>query len=234
MPDLLSVVMPAYNEEAGIAAAVAEVQREVLDAVAPSRLVVVDDGSRDRTGHILDALAAADGRIRVIHQVNGGHGAALLTALDHATGEWILAVDSDRQIPLAEFPRLWRLATSQDVVLGVRVHRQDPVARLLLTRLVRLALLLLLGVRLRDGNAPCKLFRRSAWEQARPFIPAGTLTPSLFFAAHAVRARLRVVEVEVAHRPRATGVSSLRDLRLLRFCARAFGQLVRFRRRGPR
>jgi len=229
--DLLSVVMPAFNEEGGIASAVAEVQREVLDAIPSAHLVVVDDGSTDRTGQILDGLAGADARIRVVHQANGGHGAALLTALDRATGEWIFAIDSDQQVPLAAFCRLWPLASSHDVVLGVRARRRDPLARRALTGLVRLVLPLLLGVRLRDANAPCKLFRRSAWEQARRFIPDGTLAPSLFFAVHAVRAGLRVVEVEVAHRPRATGVTSLRYARLLRFCCRAFGQLVRYRRR---
>ena len=223
--------MPAYNEEGGIASAVAEVQRELLDAAAPAHLVVVDDGSTDRTGQILDGLAEADPRIRVVHQRNGGHGAALLTALDHATGEWIFAIDSDQQIPLAEFGRLWQAASGHDVVLGVRIRRRDPVARRALTGLVRVMLPALLGVRLRDANAPCKLFRRSAWEQARPFIPRGTLAPSLFFAVHAVRAGLRVTEVEVAHRARATGVTSLRYVRLLRFCFRAFGQLVRFRHR---
>lgn len=230
----LTVVMPAYNEESGIASAVAEVQREVLDAVPSAHLVVVDDGSKDRTGQILDALAETDARIRVVHRANGGHGAALLTALDHATGEWIFAIDSDQQIPLSEFRRLWPLASGHAVVLGVRARRRDPLARVALTGLVRLALPLLLGVRLRDANAPCKLFRRSAWEQARPFIPADTLAPSLFFAVHAVRAGLEVVEIEVAHRPRATGVTSLRYFRLLRFCCRAFEQLIRFRRSPAR
>jgi glycosyltransferase involved in cell wall biosynthesis len=76
----LSVVMPAYNEEDGLAAAVAEVQRCVLDSVPDSELVVVDDGSRDGTPAILDALAARDPRIRAIHRANGGHGPAVTTA----------------------------------------------------------------------------------------------------------------------------------------------------------
>ena len=72
----LSAVMPVYNEEGAIEAAVREVQEHVLDAVPGAELIVVDDGSRDATGAILDRLARTDGRLHVIHQPNGGHGAA--------------------------------------------------------------------------------------------------------------------------------------------------------------
>ena len=65
--------MPAYNEEEGIEAAVEAVQTHVLDRVATSELVVVNDGSRDTTGALLDKLAATDSRIRVVHKPNGGH-----------------------------------------------------------------------------------------------------------------------------------------------------------------
>ena len=82
----LSVVMPAYNEEASIELAVAELQQHVLNTTPGAELVVVNDGSRDRTGKILDQLAYRDSRIRVIHQPNRGHGRALMTGLDGALG----------------------------------------------------------------------------------------------------------------------------------------------------
>lgn len=77
----LSVVMPAYNEEDGIEVAVQAVQVNVLDRVPNSELVVVNDGSRDGTGALLDRLASADPRVRVIHKANGGHGPAIMTGL---------------------------------------------------------------------------------------------------------------------------------------------------------
>src|SRR5690349_17973819 len=99
--------MPVYNEEGAIVQAVDEVQRHVLDFVPGSQLIVVDDGSRDRTAELLDQAAAADPRVMVIHQANGGHGNALLTGLKAATGEYLFLIDSDRQIPLDEFPKAW-------------------------------------------------------------------------------------------------------------------------------
>src|SRR5512143_817972 len=97
----LSVVMPAYNEEGGIADATTEVREWVLDRIPGSELVVVNDGSRDGTSAILDRLSAADPRIRVIHRPNGGHGPALRAGLDAAWGERLLLIDSDQQIPLS-------------------------------------------------------------------------------------------------------------------------------------
>src|SRR5689334_932163 len=99
--------MPVYNEEGAIVAAVDEVKQHVLGLIPQSELVVVDDGSRDATGRLLDEAAAADARIKVIHQPNGGHGAALLTGLKAANGEYVFLIDSDRQILLDDFKTAW-------------------------------------------------------------------------------------------------------------------------------
>jgi glycosyltransferase involved in cell wall biosynthesis len=228
-PVLLTVVMPAFNEEGAIAAAVADVQRQVLSHVAGAELVIVNDGSRDATGAILDRLAADDSRLRVIHQPNGGHGRALRAGLDAARGEYVLLLDSDRQIPLERFDQFWRLARGRDAVLGVRAGRRDPWPRLVLTRAVRLALWLLFDVRLRDANAPCKSVRREVWLHAAAAIPPDSLAPSLMLAIFLRRAGYAVVEFPVAHRPRDTGEVSLRAGKLFRFCLRGLGQLLAFR-----
>lgn len=245
----LTVVMPAYNEQAGIKQAVDEIREGVLDRVPGATLIVVNDGSRDATGPILNRLADSDDRINVVHQPNAGHGPAVWRGLEQATGEFVLLVDSDRQIPLAalasflEYPfddrglhrihpdrPLAAISEHYDAVLGVRVRRHDPLHRLLLTRLVRLAVRLLFGIRLRDANVPFKLLRRTAWLEARGVIPSDTLTPSLFLAVFLTRKGFKVSEREVPHRERQTGEVSIRRWKLLKFCARAFGQLIAFRR----
>jgi glycosyltransferase involved in cell wall biosynthesis len=230
-PPPLSVVMPAYNEEGAIADAVREVQRHVMPVVPGAELVVVDDGSRDRTGAILDRLGRDEPRLRVIHQANGGHGRALRTGLDAARGDYVFLIDSDRQIPLEAFPPLWELARGRDGAFGVRAARHDPRLRLWLTRLVRGALRGLFRVRLYDANIPFKILRRSLWEQARPLIPEDTLAPSLFLAVYVRRRGCDVPERPVPHRERQTGVVSIRRWRLFKFCLTAFRQLLLFRRR---
>jgi dolichol-phosphate mannosyltransferase len=230
----LSVLMPAYNEADCIADAVEEVRRCVLDHVRDAELIVVNDGSKDRTGPILDQFAAQDSRIRVIHQANGGHGRALRTGLEAAQGEYLFLIDSDRQIPVQAFADLWEEAQSADGAFGVRVQRNDPRLRLVLTRIIRYAIAVLFGVRICDANIPFKVIRRQVWDEARPLIPEDTLSPSLFLAVFAVRAGYRLVFREVPHRERATGVVSLRRWRLFKFCARALGQLIAFQWRLAR
>lgn len=225
----LSVVMPAYNEEEAIGDAVHEICQHVLDALPGAELIVVDDGSRDRTGAILDELAETEPRLRVVHQPNGGHGAAVRHGLERARGDYLFLIDSDRQIPIEAFAAVWNAAQGRDGAFGVRAQRHDPPLRLFLSHQIRRALRLLFGVRLRDANAPFKVVRHAAWAAARPFIPEGTLAPSLFLAVFMKARGMDVVEVEVPHRARETGVVSIRRWKLLKFCTRAFVQLLAFR-----
>jgi len=226
----LSVVMPAYNEEGAIEAAVREVQELVFDQIPMSELVVVNDGSRDGTGEILNELALQDPRVKVIHQPNGGHGRALRTGLDAARGEYVFLIDSDRQIPLTAFADTWKISVGHDGVFGVRNNRRDPRVRLVLTRIVRRTLRLLFKVQLRDANVPFKLLKRSVWLEARELIPEDTLAPSIFLAIIG-RRRHDIVDCEVPHNERRTGVVSIRRWKLFKFCARALLQLLAFRRK---
>ena len=230
----LAVVMPTYNEEGAIHEAVLEVQRHILDIVPDSELVVVNDGSRDATGAILDRLAGKDGRIHVIHQPNGGHGRAVLRGLEEARGEWLFLLDSDRQIPVEAFAALWENKTRSQVLMGVRSKRNDPRLRLILTRLVRLILRSLMGVRLQDANVPFKLFHHTVWEMAQGLIPRDCLVPSLFLAIYVGRAGIPFSEMEIPHRERATGVVSIKRWKLAKFCFRAFSQLLAFRKKIKR
>jgi glycosyltransferase involved in cell wall biosynthesis len=228
----LSVIMPVYNEEGAIALAVEDVQRHVLDLVSAAELIVVNDGSRDGTGAILDKAAAADPRVRVIHQPNGGHGSALLTGLGAAHGEYIFLIDSDRQIPLDGFKAAWdAVMQGRDAVFGVRRRRYDPAFRLYLSGLIRESVNVLFKIKLTDANVPYKLFRRAIWTEARECVPDGTLAPSLFLAIVAKSRGYNILEIDVTHKERDTGEVSLRRFKLLKFCARAFSQLLKLRRR---
>jgi glycosyltransferase involved in cell wall biosynthesis len=226
----VSVIMPAYNEEDGIRAALDAVVQNVFTTVPDSELVVVNDGSRDGTGPLLDQLAKADARIRVVHKPNGGHGPAIITGLSHARGEFVFLVDSDNQIPLESFADLWKQVTAgHGAAFGVRRVRHDARVRILLTRVIRGALTALFGVRLYDANVPFKLLRASLWQRAHAIIPDDTLAPSLFIAVFAARAGERIAFVEVPHKDRETGTVSIRRWKLFKFCAKAFRQLLAFR-----
>jgi glycosyltransferase involved in cell wall biosynthesis len=222
--------MPVYNEKDSIGEAVQEIQRIVLDLVPDSELIVIDDGSTDETKTVLQDLAQKDPRVHVVTQANGGHGAALRNGMQLAGGEYMLLVDSDRQIPIEAFSQLWPQAQTCDMVMGIRVVRHDPPTRIYLTKFVRQVVKALFGVSIRDANVPFKILKRSLWLDASPIIPEGSLAPSLFLAIFALRKKYNVILREVPHRERQSGVSSIRHFKLLRFCLKSFGQLLQFRK----
>ncbi len=225
----LSVVMPAYNEEESIAEAVDEVRTHVLDLVRGSELWVVDDGSRDHTPAILAELATIEPRLHVLNKTNGGHGAALIAGLAQARGDWMLLVDSDRQIPLDAFSAAWDRRRGFDALFGERKNRRDPLVRKLVTAALKLQVRLLFRTRLADPNAPFKLVSRNLWNGARKVIPPDCLIPSVFLAVYAHRAGSRWAGVAVAYRARSAGQTSLSKLKLARFSARSLGQLLAFK-----
>lgn len=233
----LSVVMPAYNEAANIEGAIDDVVSHVFAVVPDAELVVVDDGSRDDTRAIATACADRDRRIRVVSQPNAGHGPALVRGLRAARGDYCLLLDSDRQIGLTEFAETWRLAHACDAVLGVRRNRDDPRHRLLLTVALRAFLRRGLGVDAVDANVPYKLVRRAVVGAALDAMPLEPQVPSILLTVYLSRRRVPTVQQPVPHFARRGGVTTLRYLRLARFCRAATGEVLHFHRhldRGPR
>jgi glycosyltransferase involved in cell wall biosynthesis len=235
----LSIVMPVYNEAAVIADVVEELGREVCARLDGAEIVMVDDGSTDGTPAILDRLADENAHVRVLHaERNQGHGPSLRRAFEESGGDWIFQIDSDGQQLASEFWRLWNLRESADLVVGVRVARDEGLHRTVVSAAARWAGRLVGGGRLRDVNVPFKLIRRAVWDDLRPDVPAVPVAPSLLIAVGASVRGWRVSEVEITHLPRRAGRSTVDVPALLRLTAGALRELVgfraRLRRRAPR
>ena len=227
----LSVVMPAYNEEDAITDAVADVEQHILSKIPDSELVVVNDGSRDKTGAIMDEICKSNPNVRVVHKVNGGHGPAIMTGLDNSSGEYVFLIDSDRQILLDNFADFWAaVEEGYDGAFGVRRQRHDPTLRLLLTKVIRYSLTLLFGVKIFDANIPFKLLRRKIWDDAKKLMASDTLAPSLFLAIYMKRKGYKIKTMDIIHQERSTGEVSIKRWKLIKFCAKAFGQMMTFRK----
>ncbi|MGE5172132.1 MAG: glycosyltransferase family 2 protein [Rudaea sp.] len=226
----LSVVMPCYNEADNIDGAIRDVVLHVFSEVPDAELVVVDDGSRDASAAIVRGWTAREPRVRLVVQVNVGHGPALARGIRAAHGTHCLLLDSDRQIGLGEFGATWALREGCDAVLGVRRDRADAGHRLLLTAALRAWLAMVLRVRSADPNVPYKLVPRTTLLDALDAMPAHPLIPSILLTVYLNRRGLRIAEQAVPHAARAAGETSLRPRRLAAFCSRALGELMRFHR----
>src|SRR5207248_8994391 len=130
-------------------------------------IVIVDDGSKDATPALANALAAAHPQVRAVHHAtNLGYGAALRTGFAAARFDHLAFTDGDRQFKVQDLGRL--IARLQeggaDAVVGYRIRRADPLARTLYARAYRLANRVLFGLKVRDVDCACKLFTRRALE----------------------------------------------------------------------
>lgn len=231
----LSAVVPVYNEEGVLEELVEDLGRELSSLVGEFEVIVVDDASTDGTPRILERLAQDRPWLHV-HRAgqNTGHGPSVSRGLALARAEWIFQIDSDGQFVVAELSRLWSRRADCDLALGVRAERDDPMHRLLLSRLVRIAVSLLAGRRVRDANTPFRLLRREVWADLEPLMAPGTLAPNILVTLGAAVRGWRILDVPVSHRARERGTSTLRALRLVRFSLRGLGQLLAYRVRLAR
>jgi len=236
----LSIVFPMWNEEAYVEttlAAAAEVCEELIDTreIGDYELVVVNDASTDATGAIVDRLAAADRRIRVVHHpVNRTLGGSVRSGFAAATGELVLYTDADLPCDLAELAKACRLLRyhNADIVSAYRHDRTGEGPRRALYSwvynwLVRLSF----GLYLRDVNFAFKLCHRRVLDKVQL-----TSEGSLFDVELLVRANrqgFKIIQFGVDYFPRSRGVSTLSSTSVITKMLREMGALRRELRRSP-
>jgi len=204
----LSYFFPAHDEEANVEGLVEEALDTLPSLAETFEIIVVDDGSRDATGRLADAIAAGKPDVvRVVHHAtNQGYGAALRSGFRAARYEHVGFTDGDRQFRVADLGRLIeRLAASDhpDVVVGDRIKRADPLVRTVYARLYRLANRVFFGLRVRDVDCACKLFQREALQGIAVESGGAFFSAELLIKLEA--AGRSVAEVGVPHYPRTAG-----------------------------
>ncbi|HTI15513.1 MAG TPA: glycosyltransferase family 2 protein [Dictyobacter sp.] len=155
----LSVVLPAYNEEAVIEQTVSYVATALANWTNDFEIIVVNDGSKDRTEEIIERLALSDPHICLLHHpTNKGYGAALMAGFQAATKELLFFMDSDGQFDIADLAQFFPLIERYDAVLGYRNPRCDPWPRKLNAWLWKQLVYLALGIQIRDLDCAFKLY----------------------------------------------------------------------------
>ena len=203
MPSI-SAVLPAYNEEAIIAATVRAMVAALRQQTEDYEVIVVNDGSRDATAARVDAVAAGLPGVRLVsHPTNRGYGAALATGFSAATKDWIFLTDGDKQFDVRELALFVPEMETTDLCVGYRQPRRDPLLRRLNGWGWNLLVRLLFGPVARDVDCAFKLFRREVWQAIR--VESGGATFSAEFLIKARRAGFRLRERRVTHLPRTAG-----------------------------
>ncbi len=206
----LSIVLPAFNEEGNIERAVREAMAGAALITPHHEVVVVNDGSRDRTASILAALKAELGlRLIVVeHPVNLGYGVALRDGFRATRGDLVFYTDSDNQFDLRELQGLVPLMAENDAVLGYRIDRQDPWLRRFVSGGFNRLSSMAFGMRVRDLNCSFKLFRGDLIRALPLETPDFFIDTELVARIH--RGGYRYVQRGVRHFPRTAGHSTVR------------------------
>jgi len=224
----LSIFFPCHNEEGNVERVVRAALAVARDVADDYEVIVVDDGSRDRTAEITTALAAEDPHVRLVrHPKNRGYGGALKSGFAAAAKDWVFFSDGDGQFDLAELPKLAALVADGgcDLALGYRIQRADPFIRSVNAKLYKGLIRLLFGLKVRDIDCAFKLIRRTVLDAA-PLEAEGALI-SAELLIKAKKAGFRMRETGVHHLPRQAGQQSGANLRVILRTFREIGRLWR-------
>lgn len=203
-----SVVIPLFNEEENVPLLIEAIFKEVGCDPAFLELVLVDDGSRDKTAEIVTGYSNYERRIRLVkHERNRGLGAAIRTGLRSAAGDQVLYTDADLPFDFSLIPNLISMAGNDRVVLGCRLNRGEGPRRWVLTKGYNLVIRLLFGLKVRDVNFACKVIPQALVQAADLDSEGSFIDAEILLEAR--RFGLEIVEMPLTYFPRTSGISTL-------------------------
>ena len=232
---IYSIVLPAYNESERIGATLEKIFAHAAEHRWSAEVIVVNDGSNDRTSEIVKALSARCPELLLIENPgNRGKGYSVRNGMLHARGKVMLFSDADLSSPIAEADRLFAaIASGADVAIGSRwlntelQTRRQPFYRQLFGRIYNLALRLILGLQFKDTQCGFKAFSRRAADALFPVqqIERWGFDPELLYLARRFGFIVKEVPVEWAHRegtrinPFVDGLHMLGEMLIIRWNA---------------
>jgi glycosyltransferase involved in cell wall biosynthesis len=201
----LSVFFPAYNEEENIENTVRKALEALPDITDTFEIIIVNDGSADRTGDIAVRLSEEYPEVKVItHPVNRGYGAAVRSGLKASGLEHVFFTDGDGQFDIRELSDFAELAADHDIVAGYRIDRQDPLYRLINAEAYNLLIRILFGLRVRDIDCAFKIIRKEVIDAID--LESESQFVSAEFLIKARKKGYTIVQKGARHYPREHGV----------------------------
>lgn len=212
--DKLFIIIPAYNEEANIRAVIDDWYPivEKYNGDGESRLVIIDDGSKDDTYRIMCEYAKTRPLFIPVTKANGGHGATVLYGYNYALqqgADYVFQTDSDGQTSPEEFFPFWEQKEQYDMVIGWRNGREDGLSRIFVTKTLKLVIKLCFGVSVTDANTPFRLMKADVLKQYIGLIPEDFNLSNVILSVVYAKKGCKVKYVPITFRPRQGGVNSI-------------------------
>jgi len=204
----LSIFFPFWNEEKNVAKVVESAIPVAKQIAEKWEILMIDDGSSDKTNEEAKKLARKYRDVRLIsHMPNRGYGAALKSGFSESKYKYVVFTDGDRQFDFSEVVKFIEQIKDADIVIGYRKVRQDKFVRHVLMNLLKIWDYIFFKFYFKDIDCGFKMFRRSALEQIMPLRSEGAMITTEILAK-AKRKNLKINEVDVSHYPRKYGSQS--------------------------
>ena len=223
-------MVPVYNECDHIESLLKEWVTALQDAVQSFEIVVINDGSSDGTGRVLDRLRHEIKTLRVIHQLNSGHGRAVRRGYELSRGKYILQLDSNGRYEPSDFLRLWEEKAQAHLVLAHRTHRLDSLIRRSFSSFLKRSAKWLFSIELQDPDVAFRLFER------KPVLHyLSGLSPSWDSVNLAMSIILkrempdRVKEIKIPFRKRPKGETYIGPTALAKLASHYLQEMIRLR-----
>ena len=222
----LYIIVPAYNEEENIYGFVDSWYPVIEKIGGESKLVVIDDGSSDKTYEVLCALSEDRPYLCPLTKPNGGHGPTLLYGYRYAienNADYIFQTDSDGQTNPEEFQEFWNLRNDFDAIIGNRVNRGDGLIRKLVENIVCFLLKIIFGVSVKDANAPFRLMKTELINKYIDKLPKDFNLPNIMFTTYFVYYKENITFKPITFKPRQGGVNSINIKKIIKIGIKAIG-----------
>ncbi|MFH1458397.1 MAG: glycosyltransferase family 2 protein [Candidatus Omnitrophota bacterium] len=210
----LSVILPVYNEEGNISQVISRALEILPSITCDFEIIIVDDGSLDKTGNILERLRACDARLKVLrHSRNLGYGAALRSGFKSAQKQLIFMMDADRQFDISDIAGLAAYIEDYDIVVGCRKKRRDPIYRSFFSHCFNSIGKFCFGIKFQDINCGFKLFKRESLQGMALFSTGSIISAEILTKAGINK--LKIKQVVVNHYPRIHGRQTGASLKVI-------------------
>lgn len=217
----ISVFLPSHNEEPNVDRVVRGFLAELPQIAKNYEVIVVNDGSTDKTGAIADQLASENAHVKVVHHPkNRGYGGAVISGIRAATQPYVVLADGDGQFDPKEVASLAAFVPEYDVVVGKRIQRADPLMRRVNGKAWTTLVRILLGIEITDIDCGFKLFKREFLDGMELRAHGAMISTELMARVAGKGAKIK--EVGVQHLPRMAGEQSGANLKVI---GRAFKEL---------
>ncbi len=208
----LSLFLPCYNEEHNLQATVDKTLPILKQVAKKWELIIVNDGSKDKTGLIAKSIQKSDPQhIKIVtHNPNRGYGAAFKSGFYTAKYQWITFIDADGQFDFNDIYLLLdkQSKTKADLVIGYYLKRQVPLFRILGTKFWQLAVFVLFGLHVRDIDCGFKLVNKKVIDTIPKLVAERGPFISSEFLIKSKKAGFKIVQVGVHHYPRSAGTAT--------------------------